>query len=257
METLRKFATPIAIVVAGALVASAVYLGIVNRPVDSQARQPVLRAPIRGMQESDHVIGDRKAGVVIVEYSDPECPYCKTFHGTLHRVMSEFRSTGQVAWVYRHYPIEELHPKAAKEAEALECAAEQGGNDIFWKYANTLYETTQSNNSLDIGVYNVPVYVPVAPNGAPYYTQRLPRHASDAGLLSDLAKAIGLDVAAFESCLGGARFASRVREDLDESVAAGGTGTPFTVIIAGDSRIPIEGALSYTALKKLIESLLD
>ena len=93
---------------------------------------------IRGVQDDDHIIGDKNAKVVIVEYSDTECPFCKVFHETLHQVVSEYDGK-DVAWVFRHWPIPQLHPKAPKEAEALECAAELGGNDMFWKYTHKLF----------------------------------------------------------------------------------------------------------------------
>ena len=65
----------------------------------------------------------------------------------MHQVIRE--KGDQVAWVYRHYPIPELHPKAFHEAEATECAWEQGGNSTFWKYIDKIFEITPSNNGLD------------------------------------------------------------------------------------------------------------
>ncbi|MBE0618991.1 MAG: thioredoxin domain-containing protein, partial [Burkholderiales bacterium] len=74
----------------------------------------------------DHIRGDTAAPVTLVEYSDFECPFCKRFHATAKRLVDE--SKGQVKWVYRHFPLDELHPgKARKEAVASECAAEIGG----------------------------------------------------------------------------------------------------------------------------------
>src|SRR3989344_5485116 len=88
--------------------------------------------------------------IAIVEYSDLECPFCKTFQKTLHQIMDEYGESGKVAWVYRHFPLAQLHTKAAKEAEATECAAELGGNAAFWKYADRLFEVTPSNNNLEL-----------------------------------------------------------------------------------------------------------
>lgn len=107
---------------------------------------------IRGLQPDDHILGNPDAEIIIVEYSDAECPFCKSFHLTLHQVVDQYQ--GKVAWVYRHWPIPQLHPKAPKEAEAFECAGALGGNDMFWKYADKVLETTRSNNTLNIGVYN-------------------------------------------------------------------------------------------------------
>jgi len=215
-----------------------------------------MRKQIRGVLPDDHILGDPKAAVIIVEFSDPECPYCKVFHQTLHHVMRENRSGSKTAWIYRHFPVEELHPKAFKEAEALECAAQLGGNAIFWRFVDRLYELTASNNALDIGVHNTPVRVPLAPDGTPYYSQRVPRRASDAGQLSDIAQGLGLGVAAFENCVASGRNTGRVQRDLDEAVAAGGDGTPYSVIIALGDQMPVQGNHSYVAIKRVIDTLL-
>jgi protein-disulfide isomerase len=124
-DTLQKLGVPIAIVIAGALIAGAVYFSNGSAPAGGGQRQPgQVLEKIDGVRNDDHIIGSREAKVVIVEYSDTECPFCKMFHETLHQIVSEYEPN-EVAWVFRHWPIPQLHPKAMKEAEALECAAEQ------------------------------------------------------------------------------------------------------------------------------------
>ncbi|HEY4512123.1 MAG TPA: thioredoxin domain-containing protein [Candidatus Paceibacterota bacterium] len=100
----------------------------------------------------DHIKGNSSAPVKIVEYSDLECPFCKRFHATMLEVMSTYGKDGKVAWVFRHFPLAQLHSKAPKEAEAAECAAELGGNDGFWKFVDKINELTPSNNKLDQAV---------------------------------------------------------------------------------------------------------
>ena len=102
---------------------------------------------VRQVTDSDHLRGDPKAKVKVVEFSDLECPFCKRFHVTMQQVIEEY--DGKVAWIYRHFPLDSLHSKARKEAEASECAAELGGNDGFWAYIDKLFEITPSNNGLD------------------------------------------------------------------------------------------------------------
>jgi protein-disulfide isomerase len=99
--------------------------------------------------EKDHITGNPQADVVLIEYSDTECPFCKRFHETMIQVMAEYGASGKVAWVYRHFPLDALHSKARHEAEATECATELGGNEKFWAYLNKLEEITPSNNGLD------------------------------------------------------------------------------------------------------------
>lgn len=254
METIQKFAVPLSILIAGAMIAISLY--VVNSSGASATQPAEVAEEIRDVQENDHVRGNPNADIVIVEFSDTECPFCKQFHETMKRVMEEYGADGKVAWVYRHFPIPSLHPKAPKEAEALECAAEQGGNEAFWKYADKVYETTESNNALDIGVYNTPDDIPVGQDGKPWYVEKTPRSANDAGQLSDFAKELGLDVTRFEECMKSDRHAERIQTDVDEVVAAGGGGTPHSIMIVDGEQVPIEGAQPYDVVKGLIDSML-
>ncbi len=105
---------------------------------------------MKPVTSSDHIFGDVNAPVKVVFYSDLECPFCKSFHETMTQIMnSSYGKDGKVAWVYRHFPLKQLHSKAPKEAEAAECAAELGGNDAFWKFINKINEVTPANNKLD------------------------------------------------------------------------------------------------------------
>ena len=255
MDTLQKFSVPLSIIIAGGMIAVALYL-VNSKPVAASPQQGAVAQEIRDVQEDDHIMGNPNADIVIVEYSDTECPFCKQFHETLHRVIEEYGGDGKVAWVYRHFPIPQLHPKAPKEAEALECAAEQGGNEMFWKFADMVYQRTNSNNSLDNGIHNVPATPPNGPDGKPYYTQKAPRSPSDAGQLSDFAKELGLDVNKFEQCIVSGKYKDRVDRDTNEAVAAGGQGTPHSIIIVDGDQIPLEGAQPFENVKGLIDSLL-
>lgn len=107
--------------------------------------------------EGDHnyndqvFLGEEENSVYVIEYSDLECPFCKRFHEAMLEVMKEFDTRGQeVTWIYRHFPLDQIHSQARKEAEATECAAELGGNEAFWNYTNKLFEITPSNDGLDL-----------------------------------------------------------------------------------------------------------
>lgn len=89
------------------------------------------------VSEKDHIIGSPDADIVIIEYSDFECPYCKSHHATLKKIVEEYG--GKVAWVFRHYPLVELHQNAFEKAIASECISQIKGNDAFWKYTDLLY----------------------------------------------------------------------------------------------------------------------
>lgn len=105
-------------------------------PAEALTDLPDLRLP----DATDHLNGSPEAPVTIIEYSDLDCPFCKQFHETMNRVMNEYGPAGQVAHVFRHFPLASLHPNAAKQAEAAECAAELGGNLKFWEFLNRVFE---------------------------------------------------------------------------------------------------------------------
>lgn len=84
---------------------------------------------------TDHYFGSKDAEIVIIEYSDLECPYCAVFHQIVHKIVGEYN--GKVAWVYRHFPLESIHPNAMSKALTSECVSELGGGDTaFWKYVD-------------------------------------------------------------------------------------------------------------------------
>ena len=227
---MEKLSVPIAIVIAGILIAVALYYSNINPP-----KQAVNTAPtgtsgdieMRAITSEDHILGNPNADIIIVEYSDLECPYCKAFHSTLKQVMADYGSNGKVAWVYRHFPIDQLHSKARKEAEATECANELGGNEKFWQYINMLYDTTNSNDSLDLA--QLPI----------------------------IAKNVGLDVKAFNECLSSGRYSAKVEADYQDAVKAGGKGTPNSILVSKDgTKTTVQGAQPYANLKAIIDALL-
>ena len=87
----------------------------------------------------DHFNGDINAPIKIVEYSDIDCPFCKRFHTTLEQVKALYGD--KVVWVYRHFPIPQLHPDSINKSHATECVAELGGNDKFWQYLKLLSDS--------------------------------------------------------------------------------------------------------------------
>jgi len=176
----------------------------------------------------DHIRGNPAATVTLIEYSDFECPFCKRFHPTVKKLVDE--SGGRVRWVYRHFPLDELHPiKARKEAVASECAAELGGNDAFWKFADRFFDLTPSNNRTDID-----------------------------GVLPQIAREIGIDKTQFASCLASGRHDRHVAEDVQEATASGGRGTPWSIIVSTSGKTyTLSGAQPYAAVKQLVELAIE
>ncbi len=89
--------------------------------------------------ESDHVYGSLNAPITIIEWSDSECPYCKSAHPNVKTVLATYGDN--VSFVYRHFPLESIHPNARKEARALECV----GKENFFKYLDTVFAVEGDN----------------------------------------------------------------------------------------------------------------
>lgn len=178
------------------------------------------------LSDTDYVKGKRDARILLVEYSDLECPFCKQFHPTAQKIVDEYE--GKVAWVYRHFPIVGLHSKAPKEAEAVECAAEQKGSDGFWKLIDKIYEVTPANNGLDL--------------------DDLPK----------LAEEVGLDGDKLKTCMDSGKYKDKVEAGRQSGLKAGVTGTPGNFLFdtkTGKAQI-IRGALPYDSIKPMIDSML-
>jgi protein-disulfide isomerase len=176
--------------------------------------------------EDDYVKGNRNARIALIEYSDTECPFCKRFHPTAQQAVDEY--SDDVMWVYRHFPLEQIHSKAPKQAEALECAGKLAGNEGFWALTDKIFEVTPSNNGLDNST------------------------------LPDLAAGVGINKSAFQACLDSGEMAQNVSDDFQSGTKAGVTGTPGNILLdtkTGES-ILIPGAVPYPQVKQAIDDML-
>ena len=226
---------PIAIVIAGILIAGAVYMGM-NRPGTTGDLRPQVAEQqesgdldqMASITEKDHIRGNPNADVVIVEYSDFECPFCKRFHTTMQQIVDEYGD--KVAWVYRQFPLDQLHPvKARAEAVASECAAELGGNDAFWKFADRFMELTPSNNQTDIET-----------------------------VIPQIVREIGLNETAFQTCFESGKYDQHIEDNIQNAVATGGRGTPWSIIVTkSGKKYPLSGAQPYASVKQLIDLALQ
>ena len=230
---------PLAIVVAGAAVAAGMLLknGPINLSWGAQASQSSQAdftgvenlAALKPVTAGDHILGDPNAPVKIIEYSDFECPFCKAFQPTMHRIMREYGADGRVAWVYRHFPLDQIHTKARKEAVASECAVQLGGSGAFWKFADRFFELTPSNDQTDIDT-----------------------------VLPQVARELGLDGTQFLECLASGKYDQHIEDDHHNAIAIGGTGTPWNIVVAPNGKkYSLVGGQPYSAVKALIDVALQ
>jgi protein-disulfide isomerase len=138
--------------------------------------------------DDDPILGPDDAPITIIEFSDYECPYCKRWHDdSFERLIETFPN--EVRFVYRDFPLTNIHPNAAPAAEAANCAYEQ---DRFWDFHRKLFSTTTLN------------------------TQTYMSYAEE----------LGLDMAAFEECYTSRRYQDEVMSDLEWAVNLGISSTP-------------------------------
>lgn len=228
-------AIPIAIIVGFGMIALAIFFTgnssqdstqIIPNTENAQQAEQILSGP-RPVDASDYIRGNPNAPILLVEYSDYDCPFCKQFHETMSQILDEYGVSGRLAWVYRQFPIAELHPNSPKISEAALCVGDIGGNDAFWTFTDLIFEKRD---------YDEPTNV-----------TRLAQYAETAGI----------ERADYIACMDSGRMEQAVRDSLRDALNAGAQGTPYTLVIAGNQQAVIDGAQSYNTVDSIVGGLLD
>lgn len=171
---------------------------------------------------NDHVLGDAKAKVTVIEFADFRCPFCERFFTQAEaNIKKDYVDTGKVRLVFKHYAF--LGQQSVWAAEASECASEQGK---FWEYHDWLYQNQASESDLA------------------YY--------SKANLIKYAGKISGINTGQFATCLKTDKYSKRVADDLSLGNSSGVTGTPTSFI----NGAMIVGAQPYSAFQAAIDSAL-
>lgn len=179
--------------------------------------------------DDDPVKGDRKARVVLVEFSDYQCPFCARFvRETLPQIEKDYIKTGKLKYVFRDFPITSAHKDAFKAALAAGCALDQGK---YWEMHDRLFE-----NPTAFTVYN----------------------------LTQNAEAIGLDKVTFQQCLNKNEYETEVQSDFADGLKAGVNQTPTFFLGLTEPNSPkvkvltvITGAKPYAVFKAAIDNALQ
>jgi protein-disulfide isomerase len=161
--------------------------------------------------ERDHVQGNPNAGVTLVEYGDYECPYCGEAYPIVQRIQRELGDN--LRFVFRNFPLSQVHPHAEQAALAAEAAGRQGK---FWEMHDMLFENQQALEDNDLVRY---------------------------------AEALRLDMLKYLSDVSSEQVAARVREDFMSGVRSGVNGTP-TFFVNGRRH---EGSYQHDYLRAAIE----
>ncbi len=168
----------------------------------------------------DPYLGNKRAKVTMIEFSDYQCPFCRTFwKDSFAQLKKEYIDTGKVLFVYRDYPLS-FHPMAEPSAQAAECADDQGK---YWEMHDKIFGEQGKKGQ-----------------GTVTFT------------LQDLklwASQIGLDAGKFNQCLDSGKYKDEVAKDFADGSAAGVSGTPSFFI---NGRLVV-GAQPYASLKAIID----
>lgn len=179
-------------------------------------REIVPGMDITTIDDDDAFLGDKDAPITIVEFSDYECPFCKSFYtDTLPELKSEYIDTGKVKLVYRDFPLNS-HANALPAAIAAECAREQGGDEVYFDFHDMIF-TNSSRPTRDV--------------------------------LITYAGNVGVDVDKFTKCLDDEKYIDEVQADLSDGASLGVTGTP-AFFVNGQL---LEGAQPFEAFEQVIE----
>jgi len=212
-----------AVLLAGVLIAAAILFtnthpGAASAGVAGQNLPASVNVSAPSAQ--DHIIGSPTAPVVLVEYSDFQCPYCQLVYPTLKSIVAS--SNGKVAWVMREFPLTSIHPEANPAANAAECIAAQLGNDGWWKYADAVFNNQDKLN---------------------------------AAYSRSLAQQFGANLGAYDSCIAASTYQSKIDAQTAEAENNGGQGTPYTVVYGHGKQVPVSGALPLAQFNAVIQSL--
>lgn len=226
-----KFTTPVAVIVGALIIGGSILgYGFIMRDGTSSAKVTMF-----GGKAIDHTTemseGNLKSKVLIVEYSDPECPYCITVYPTMKQLRSQYAD--KVAFVYRHFPLTQIHPHAFDESKAIECAKTLGGGKKALEYMDALYGYKASKQTTEL----------VATGK------------------EDLAKNTGFDVTSFSACMSNPTSADEITNSINDGIAAGVQGTPSSFVLVKTRKgyevvAMIDGARPLAYFKAAIDEAL-
>lgn len=221
-----KLFLPISIIVAAVVISGAI---LYSRAVPSKSSDSVatgqnankqVKEPVDVSIDDDAVLGKSDAPVTIIEFSDFQCPFCRSFwKNAFAEIVKEYIDTGKAKLVFRDYPLS-FHPMGVPSAKAAECAKEQGK---FWEMHDVIFEEQEKLGE-----------------GTVQYT------VND---LKKWAAKVGVNTTQFNDCVDSEKYKAEIEKDAADGVAAGVTGTPAIFI---NGRL-IAGAQPFSVFKTIID----
>ena len=240
MQTIQSFfkklfsgfnlSTPVAILL-GAILISVSHIAY-GALLSGKASTPTLELfKGRPIDSTDLAVGNTKSDIVVVEYSDTECQFCAQLHPTIQKIQEEY--SGKISFVYRYFPLTQIHPDAFDEARAIHCVGSVAGAEKKMEYVNEMF------------TYKIAKQNMVLPKGG-----RL-----------DLAKNIGVDAKKYNECMAGEEAGNVVNASTQDGITAGVEGTPATFILMKSKKgyevvAKVDGARPFQFFKAILDDAL-
>ena len=184
-----------------------------------------IRFPVEINSSYDYIDGDKNAKLILISYTDLECPYCKRAENNVIKKLEAKYKKSDLSFVTRHFPLKTLHPSSCKEAKATVCAGSLGGSDKYYKMINKIFENTKSNGNFDL--------------------KKLPKFAEE----------IGVNKLMFNKCMDDENIKKIVKSSYAEGDYAGVMGTPTLFLMARDGD-GVRVSANFESLDKIISDTL-
>lgn len=184
---------------------------------------------INKITENNHILGNPNADLILIEYADFLCIYCKEFHNTMRIIMDQYGSSGRIAWVYRHSPSQtDVNSDSMRLALTSECVAKFFGNSNFWLFVNKIFDDNLPTGQID-------------------------------KLSIDLAlEKLNIDKEKINNCVQNQETLEVIEQDIMDQryllSADNNFGTPYNVIIPKTGEVmSFSGAIPYVFMEDLIK----
>ncbi len=186
----------------------------------------------KAVGNDEAVYGNQKSKVFLVEYSDTECPYCSDFYNTIKQIMPEYKE--KIGFVYRNFPLTNIHPHAQKESEALLCAEKLGGTNAYYGMMFALFDYKVANNTTQL----------------------------KAGVMNTLFGQVALNVDKANECLNSGEMTQKVTASIQDGITAGVKGTPSSFVLLKTKKgyeviDAMEGGRPYAYMKQVLDAALS
>lgn len=225
--------TPVAIIIGAIIIGGSHFgYGIVTSGTGTKVGTAAVMFNGKAIDDSDLATGNTKSKVIIVEYSDTECPFCAQLHPTMKKLAQEYAS--KVGFVYRYFPLTQIHPHSFEESRAVYCVGKLMGAQKREEYIDVMFATKTNNQNMV-----------------------LPSSQSK----EILAQNLGVNKADLTKCLADQESNDAINASIQDGIAAGVQGTPATFVLIKTKKgyevvSMVDGARPYEYLKAAIDQAL-